>query len=58
MLMALPNAPLQLLGQDDRNEVQHEISGHVIPLALMLASHDAISTVKGTTTFLTSRQSK
>ena len=27
-------------------------------LALMLASHDAISIVKGTTTFLTSRQSK
>ena len=56
MLMVLSMVPLHLLGQDDRNEVQHDLSGNVMPLALMFASHDAISIVKGTTTFLTSRQ--
>ena len=48
--------PLYLLGQDDWDEVQHDFSDHV--MALMLASHDAISIVKETTIILSSRQSK
>ena len=56
--MVLQNALLHLLGQADLNEVQCGFSGHGMPLALMLASCDSIRIVKGTTTFLTSRQSK
>ena len=45
-------------GQDDWNEVQNDFSGHVMPLAPIVASHDGLSIVKGTTTFLRSRQLK
>ena len=58
MLMAMSVTPLHLLGQDDWNEVEHDFSGHVMSLPLMLSSHAAISIVKGTIVFLTSRQSK
>ena len=51
-------ASLHSLGQDDRNEVQHDLSCHVMPLALILASHVSISIVKETATFLTSKKSK
>ena len=43
MLMALSMAQMHFLHQDEWNEVQHDLSGHVMPLALMLASHTAIS---------------
>ena len=56
MPMELSMAPLYFLGQDDWHQVQHYLSGHVMPFALMLASHDVISIVKRTTTFLTSRK--
>ena len=39
-------------------EVEHDFSGHIIPLALMLASPNAINIVKGTMTFITLSQSK
>ena len=58
MLMALSITSLHFLDQDDQNEVQHDFSGHLMPLALMLASQDVTCIVKGTTTSLTSRQSK
>ena len=51
-------ASLHSTGQDDRNEVQHDFSGHVMPLALELASHNAVSILNVTITFLRSRQSK
>ena len=37
MPMASSMAPLHSLGQDDSNEVQHDIFGHVRPLELVLA---------------------
>ena len=40
MQMALSIESLHLLGQDNWNEMQCDFSGHVMPLALMLASHD------------------
>ena len=39
--MELSIAPLQSLGQDDSNEVQHDIFGHMMILALASASFDA-----------------
>ena len=53
-----PMAPLQSLDQDNWNEVQHEISDHVMPLAPALVSNDACSITTDTVAFLTSRQSK
>ena len=58
MLMALSIAPLHVIAQDDWNEMQHDFSGYIMLFALMLASHDDISIVKGTMKFLASRQSK
>ena len=51
----MPMASLHTFGQDDRNEVQHDFSGHVMPLALVLASHDAVSIPNVAITFLRSR---
>ena len=50
--MAPPVASLNSLAQDDRNEVQHDFFGHMTPLALMPALHDADSIVNGTIPFL------
>ena len=52
MLMVLSMSQLHFLGQDDWKEVQHDFSGHNMPLALTLTSHYAISNVKATTPFL------
>ena len=49
-------APLNFLGQDDRNEVQHDFFGHVIPLALVSCDVDSI--FNGIIGFLRSRQLK
>ena len=58
MLVIFSITPLHWLGQGGWNEVQHNFFGHVMPFALMLASHDGISIVKETTTFFTSRPLK
>ena len=58
MLMALSVASLHLLGSRWLKSGATLFSGHIMPLTLILASHDASSIVKGTTTFLTSQQSK
>ena len=52
MLIVLSMAPLHSLGQDDENEVQHNLSVHVMPLALASVSNDANSIINGTTTSL------
>ena len=52
MPVLLSMTPLHFLGHNDQKELKHD-SVHVMTLALMLASHDAISIVKGTITFLT-----
>ena len=57
-LMALSAAPLHSLCPDNQSEVQYDVSGHVMPLELLLASHDAVSIPNVTITFLRSRQSK
>ena len=44
-------APLHLLGQDNQNEMQHDIFGHMMPLALALASSDTYSVTKGIIVF-------
>ena len=54
----MPIAPLHSLGQDNQNEVQHDIFGHVMPLALVLASCDANGIVNSTSAFLRARQLK
>ena len=51
-------APLHSLGQDDQNEVQHNIFGHVIPFGPALASCHPYSIVHGTIPFLRSRKLK
>ena len=43
MLSAFSISPLHFIGQDDRNEVQQDISCYVMLLALVLASHDTVS---------------
>ena len=55
MLLTLSMVPLHFVGQDDWKGVQVDFSGDFMPFTLMLASHDAISIFKGTTTFLTWR---
>ena len=45
-------APLHPLCSDDWNKVQDEISCHVIPLALALASRDAEGVISGIIKFL------
>ena len=51
-------ASLHSLGQYDRNKVQHHFPCHATPLALLLASHDAVSILNITITFLRSGQLK
>ena len=46
--MALSTAPLHSLDKHDQHEVQHDLFGHVIPVAIALASHDVESIVHGT----------
>ena len=48
---------LHFLGQDDRHNVQHDFIV-IHSLALGLASHDAVSILNVTVTFLMSKQSK
>ena len=38
----MPMASLHSLGQYDRNEVQHDLSCHAMPLALVLVTCDAV----------------
>ena len=52
MSMAPSMVPLHFLGQDDQNEVQHDIIGHLMPL--VLASHDADGIINGTIALLKS----
>ena len=54
----IPLESLPFLGQYDRNVVQHDFSCHVMPLAVVLVSHDAVSILNDTITFFRSRQSK
>ena len=54
----MPMALLYSFGQDDRNGVQYVFPSHTIPLALVLASHDAVSICNVTIASLRSRQSK
>ena len=56
MPMALSMAPLYSLGQDDENEVQHDIFGHVTPLVQLTVYLDTDRFVNGTTALLRSRQ--
>ena len=44
---------LSFLGQDDRNEVQLNVLGHVMPLLPEGASHNAYSIINGTIAFPT-----
>ena len=53
----IPMASIHYSGQDDRYEAQHDFSCHVMPLALLLASNNAISILNVTITFFRSRQS-
>ena len=57
MLMALSIAPLHSFCPDNQSEVLHDFSCHGIPLALMSASHDVVSILKVTITFLRSKES-
>ena len=52
--MASSITAIHSLGQDRQNEVQHDLVGHVQPLLLTLASHDANAIVNDTTAFLKS----
>ena len=54
-LMALTMVSLHLLGQDDQNEVQHNIFGHVTPLAPLPMSYNTDDIIDGISKFLTSR---
>ena len=54
MLKALSAAPLHSSGQNNQNEVQHDLFGHVVSLALALASTDADSVINDMITFLSS----
>ena len=49
-------APFHSLGQDDQNDMQHDYSGHVMPLALL--SHYTDSVINDISVFLRSLQSK
>ena len=56
MPMALSMVPFHFLGQDEQNEVQHNIFGHVMPLLLASASHDADGIINSTIVFFRSRK--
>ena len=55
MQTALLMTALHSSVQDDENEVQHDFSGHMTPLAQTSASHEADGIVSSTITFLVSR---
>ena len=46
--------PLHSLGQANQNEVQHNLFGYVMPLALALGSSDTVGIISGITAFLRS----
>ena len=50
--------PLHSLGQDNQNEIQHDLSGHLMLLELASVSHAVNSTINGTIAFLKLRQLK
>ena len=50
-MMALPMIPLHLLGQDNPNDVQHDLFGDMMPLA----SCDADGIINHTIVFIGSR---
>ena len=54
----MPVPTLNSFGQDDRNEVQYDFSGHAMQLALDLASHNAACILNVTITFLRTKQPK
>ena len=56
--MALSMATLPFWGQGNQNEGQHDYFGHMTPLALAWASHDADGISYYIITFLKSRQLK
>ena len=45
-------APMHSLSQDDENDVQHDFSDHVTPLALVSVYCDAKVIISGTTAFV------
>ena len=51
----MPMAPLNFLGQDNQNEMQHDFFGHMMLLALALMSHGADGVINGSVAFLRSR---
>ena len=53
----VPAASLHSLGQDNQNEVHHDLLGHVMSLTLALASSDADRVISGIIAFLRSRWS-
>ena len=55
MLMALSVAPLNSLGHDDQNEVQHDHLGHVMPLTPTLASSNADGVINDIIAFIRSK---
>ena len=44
-------APFHLLGQDEQNEMQHDLFGHVLPLEQASASCNVTDIISGTTAF-------
>ena len=58
MQTTLLMVPLHSLGQDDQNEVQHDVLDHVTALAQASTSNYANGIVNGTITFLISKWSK
>ena len=54
MAIASSIVSLHSLGQDNRNEFQHDLFGHVMPLTLVLASSDVDGVINGIVAFLSS----
>ena len=59
-MMPMPSSmtPLHSLGHDNQNEVQHDLFGHVMPLALALVSSDAHGVITDISATLRSRELK
>ena len=55
MIITLSLETLHSLYEGGQNEVQCDLFGHVMPLALALASDDTDGVINGITTFLMSR---
>ena len=58
MLTVSSMAPLHSLHQENLNEVQHDLLGDVMSLALALVSHNADSVINGNIAFPQAMQSK